>query len=111
MRRRYEWITLLGDMAISAKHDPDPAHRRWCAGQVRVIRTKMRLNGVKLAPMPSATFHRGCYDCGSLIAGHHTPLCGMTGKADRLDVPAQPGTQWITGLALAQQAAALEVAT
>lgn len=37
-----------------------------------------------------------CYDCGSTIKGHHTPLCEMVGKGEKRDLPAVPGTQWWT---------------
>lgn len=28
-----------------------------------------------------------CYDCGSTIQNHHTPLCDLTGSNDVLDLP------------------------
>lgn len=38
-----------------------------------------------------------CWDCGSSISGHHTPLCALSGPNDVKDLPARPGTQWWTG--------------
>ena len=38
-----------------------------------------------------------CYDCGSTIAGHHTALCDMAGKDDKMDLPARPNSQHWTG--------------
>jgi len=35
-----------------------------------------------------------CYDCGSTIPGHHTPLCEMAPEGAVRDLPAKPGTQW-----------------
>ena len=37
-----------------------------------------------------------CYDCGSTIPNHHTPLCGMVGDRAVRDLPQTPGTQWWT---------------
>jgi hypothetical protein len=38
-----------------------------------------------------------CWDCGSTIPGHHTPLCDLAEEGDVRDLPQQPGTQWWTG--------------
>ena len=38
-----------------------------------------------------------CYDCGSTISGHHTPLCDFTSSDDVLDLPAKDGSQHWTG--------------
>jgi len=39
-----------------------------------------------------------CFDCGSTIPGHHTPLCEMgEGREVVRDLPAEPGTQYWTG--------------
>ncbi len=38
-----------------------------------------------------------CYDCGSTIAGHHTPLCDMAWPGSKMDLPAILGTQWWIG--------------
>ena len=36
-----------------------------------------------------------CYDCGSTISGHHTPLCAFADdETDARDLPAIEGTQW-----------------
>ena len=35
-----------------------------------------------------------CYDCGSTIPRHHTPLCEMAWPGDELDLPAISDTQW-----------------
>ena len=40
---------------------------------------------------------RPCYDCGSTIAGHHTPLCEMAEPGDEKDLPQKKGTQHWTG--------------
>lgn len=39
-----------------------------------------------------------CYDCGSVLVGHHTPKCEMapTSRTKR-DLPAYEHTQWWTG--------------
>lgn len=37
-----------------------------------------------------------CYDCGSTLTGHHTPLCDMAEKGDQKDLPAVKGTQYWT---------------
>lgn len=35
-----------------------------------------------------------CYDCGSDLPGHHTPLCSFKDPDDTLDLKQIPGTQW-----------------
>lgn len=35
-----------------------------------------------------------CYDCGSTIPNHHTPLCAMAGEGAVRDLPQKPGTQY-----------------
>lgn len=40
--------------------------------------------------------NKACWDCGSTIKGHHTPLCEFAQFGDKLDLPAIPGTQWWT---------------
>lgn len=35
-----------------------------------------------------------CYDCGSTIPNHHTPLCDLSGPYSILDLPEVEGTQW-----------------
>lgn len=37
-----------------------------------------------------------CYDCGSTIPHHHTPMCDLAELTAIRDLPAEPGTQWWT---------------
>ena len=39
-----------------------------------------------------------CYDCGSTIPNHHTPLCDLAPDGAIRDLPAAAGTQWWTGV-------------
>lgn len=38
-----------------------------------------------------------CYDCGSTIPNHHTPLCALADDDDIKDLPQKEGTQWWIG--------------
>ncbi len=38
-----------------------------------------------------------CYDCGSVIPGHHTELCDMADPMDIRDLPSKEGSQHWTG--------------
>jgi len=38
-----------------------------------------------------------CYDCGSVIQGHHTALCDLAEANAVRDLPALEGTQYWTG--------------
>lgn len=61
MRTSAEWQALLRRMDRGAEESSDPAHRKWCAGQARVIRKRMKELKIEERPLEPHCNNPDCY--------------------------------------------------